>query len=133
MRRMSRWIALAAVVITLGGASCSTDQPAVCDSLEAVQGSLTRLRNASVAENGLTQLKTDLSQLKVDLQQFLADAKAESATEVDAVQTAVSQFSATLATARATPDAANLSAVRSSLNVLAAGVRDLGENLSGTC
>jgi hypothetical protein len=130
---MSRWIAFAAAAAALGAGACSTDQPAVCESLGAVQHTLTRIRDANVSENGLTQLRADLAVLKNDLDQLLADTKEEFGAEADAVRTAMSQFSASLATARATPDAASLSAVRSAMNLVVAGVRDLGDDLSGTC
>ena len=130
---MSRCIAFAAVAVALGAGACSTDQPPVCESLGAVQDTVTRIRNANVSENGLTRLKTDLAQLKVDLEQLYADAKVDFAAEVDELRATVSQFSASVATARAAPDAANLSAVRWSMNTMVTGVRDLGDDLSGTC
>ena len=136
MGRTSRAIAFATAAVVLGTGACGTDQPekpAVCESLAAVQDNLTRIRNVTVAENGLTQFKTDLAQLKVNLQQLATDAKAEFATELQPVQAAANQLSASVDTARATPDATNLSGVRTSLNVLASSVQEFGDGLSGTC
>lgn len=136
MGRISRTIATATAAVVLGTGACGTDQPdqpAVCDSLAAVQDTVTRIRNVTVAENGLTQFKTDLAQLKVDLQQLSTDAKAEFATELEPVQAAATQLSTSVDTARAAPDATNLSGVRTSLNVLASSVQQLDDGLSGTC
>jgi hypothetical protein len=133
MRSTSRVIAGAAVFAALGTGACSTDQPAVCDSFAAVQNSIDQIRNANVTENGLTQLRTDLTQLRTNMQQLLADAQAQFASEAQAVQAAATQFSASVATARADPNAANLSAVRPPLNALQSSVQTLGVAMSGTC
>jgi len=118
---------------TLGIAGCSTNQPPVCDSLAAVQNSVEQIRNANVGENGLSQLRTDLHQLKVNLQQLYTDAKTQFGSDVEALKAAVNQFSASLATARATPDATNLAAVRTAVTTLGDSVRHLGDAMSGTC
>jgi hypothetical protein len=127
------WIAGVVVVTTLGAGGCSTDKPAVCDSLAAVQNSIDQIRNANVGENGLSLVRTELSQLKVNLEQLYADAQAQFASEIQAVQAAAAQTSASLATARAMPDAANVAAVRAPLNALQTSMRSLGDAMSGTC
>src|SRR4051794_2090211 len=77
MTRTSRWIAVAAVMGTLGVGGCSTDKPPVCDSVAAAQKTVDQIHNANVSENGLSQIKTDLNQLKLDLGQVKTDAQAQ--------------------------------------------------------
>jgi flagellar capping protein FliD len=133
MRSTSKVIAGAVVFAALGTGACSTDQPAVCDSFEAVQNSVDHIRNTNVAENGLIQLQTDLTQLRTNLQQLVADAQAQFASEAQAVQAAATQFSSSVTTARADPNAGNLAAVRPPMNALQTSVQALGDTMKGTC
>ncbi|MEV8508900.1 hypothetical protein AB0368_29275 [Actinoplanes sp. NPDC051475] len=133
MRRIPKWIAIAAVSALLGAGGCGTDQPPVCDSLAAVQATMNQVRNANVAENGLTYLETNLQQLKLDLRQLATDATAQFAPEVEVVRAAANQFSASLDTARADLDVTALAGVRATLGTLQNSVRNLGDAMSGTC
>jgi uncharacterized phage infection (PIP) family protein YhgE len=130
---MSSLLAVVAVAGAFGAAACSTGQPAVCDSLAAVQNTADHIRNANVSENGVTQLETDLRQLRPALQQLYSDAQAQFATELDAVRAASDQFAASVAAARAAPDATTLSAVRTSMTAMQQSVQTLGSAMSGTC
>ena len=130
-RMLARITAVAAA--TLGLAGCGTDQPPVCDSLEAAQATMNQIRTAHVSENGLAPLKGYLQQLGADVRKLLADAGTQFAPEVDAVRTAADQVSTTVTAARESPDAPHLSAVRTSVNVLRTELRDLGDAMSGTC
>lgn len=133
MTRISTRIAVVTAVATLGIGGCGTDKPPGCDSLEAVQTTMHQIRNANVAENGLTQLRTDLQQLRRDLQQLRTDAEAQFAPQVGVVKTAADQFSTSIAAARDKPDAATLSAVRTSLGALQTSIQGLRDAMSGTC
>jgi hypothetical protein len=130
---MSRWIAVAVALATLGAGACGTDKPAVCDSFAAVQNSIEHIRNANVAENGLSQLTTDLSQLKPSLEQLYADAKTQYTAEIESLRAAVSQFSANLTTARTEPNAHNLAGAGIALAALQDSARRLADAISGTC
>jgi HPt (histidine-containing phosphotransfer) domain-containing protein len=133
MRWISRWIAISVVLGTFGLAGCSTNRPPVCDSVAAVQDTVAQVQNANVTENGLSQLKTDLHQLRTNLQQLSADAQTQLAPQVEALKVATNQFSASLTTARATPNAANLSSVHTAMTALQDSARHLGDAVSGTC
>ncbi|MFI7600361.1 hypothetical protein [Actinoplanes sp. NPDC049681] len=133
MTRTPKWIAAAAVSALLGAGGCGTDQPPVCDSLAAVQATMNQVRNANVAENGLTYLETNLQQLRLDLQQLRTDAAAQFGPQVEVVRAAADQFSASVDTARADPDVKALAGVRATLNTLQNSVRNLGDAMSGTC
>lgn len=117
----------------LGAGGCGTDQPQVCDSLAAVQATMNQVRNTNVSENGLPPLKANLQQLKLDLQQLTTDAAAQFAPQVEVVKAAANQFSASVDSARADPDAGALTTVRATLGTLQNSVRSLGDAMSGTC
>jgi len=129
---MPTWIAIAAALAVLAG-GCSTDQAPVCDSLAAVQTSIDHVRDANVSENGLSQLKTDLSQLKSELLSLRTDGQQQFPGQIEAVRAAADQLSASIATARATPDVATLASVRTSMSGLQNSVGQLADAMSGTC
>lgn len=133
MRRMSTWISVAAAVGVLTAGGCGTDQPAACAHLDAAQATMAHVRNANVSENGLSQLRTDLSQLRANLIQLRTDAQAKYPTEIEAVQGTVNQLAASVATARATPDATTLAAVRTAVSGLQDSIQHLADAMSGTC
>jgi hypothetical protein len=135
MRPISRWIAIALVLgaLATGGCAEAEDQPPVCDSFAAVQQTIGQIKNANVAENGLSQLKTDLQKLKTDLEKLYADAAASFATQVQAIRAAADTLAASIATARADPNTTNLAAVRTALAGVPASVQALGDAMKGTC
>jgi len=133
MNRISRWIVGVVLLAPLGAGACGADEPPVCKSLAAVRNSAGQIRNANVSENGLSQLKADLTELNLALRQFGGEARTEFAAEIEAVRAATTRLSASVSTARATPDAASLAAVRPSLNALRASVQSLAAAASGTC
>jgi hypothetical protein len=133
MRRMSTCITVAAALATLTAGGCGSDQPPVCDSLAAVQTSLDHVRNTNISENGLSQLQADVSQLRADLIQLRTDGQVKFATEIEGVRGAVNQFAASVAAARATPNATTLGAVGTAKSGVQESVRRLGDAMSGTC
>jgi hypothetical protein len=124
---------IAAMLSPAVAAGCGAEQAPVCASLESVQHSIQQLRDVNVAENGLSQLKTDLQQLRVHLDELTDQAAGQFSTEVQAVQAAVTQFRTTVTTARADPSAVNLAAVRTAFAAVPAAVNNLGQALAGTC
>jgi uncharacterized alpha-E superfamily protein len=133
MTQTSRWTAFGATAAVLALGGCSTDQPAVCDSLDNARHSAEQIRNANVGENGLAQVTTGLQQLGQSLRQMRADAQAQFANELTAVQTTVDQASTSVATARETPTVDTLAALRASLVQVQNNVRQLGDTMRETC
>jgi hypothetical protein len=132
MKRMTTRIA-AVTAVTLGLGGCGADPPPVCDSLAAVQTTMHQIRNANVSENGLAPLKAHLQQLKVDVRLLLTDAAAQFAPQVEGVRAAADQVSTSVAKAQETPDAAQISEVRTTLGALRSSLKELGDAMSGTC
>jgi hypothetical protein len=130
---MSTWIAVAAAVGVMTAGGCASDQPAACAHLDAVHASLENVGNDNVSENGLSQLRTDLTQLQANLIALRTAAQAQFPTEIDGVRGASNQLAATVAAARATPDATTFAAVRTALSGLQDSVGHLADAMSGTC
>jgi len=132
MRRTTAIIAAVAPGV-LPAAGCGQDTPAVCDSLTAVQNSAQHVRDTNVAENGLSQLRTNLTQLRSDLQQLMADAKGQWSEQVSEISSRLDILRASVLAPQATPSDTNIGAVRSAFNTLQQSVRDLGDAMRGTC
>jgi uncharacterized membrane protein YccC len=130
---MSAWIAIGAAVAVLGVGGCAADQPAVCDSLDAVQLTADHVRDTSVAENGLGQLMAELGQLRQDLDQLIVDAQSQFAAEAQALRASLDQLEANVTAARVAPDATHLSAVRAAVSGVRTSARQLANAMSGTC
>ncbi|MFI5897720.1 hypothetical protein ACIA5D_47310 [Actinoplanes sp. NPDC051513] len=134
MRRTTAIIMSAAVLGVLQTAGCgTTSTPAFCDSLSAVQLSAQHARETNVAENGLSQLRTNLNQLRTDVQQLITDAQGQWSEQAGQVRSNLDLLKASIEAARATPSDTNIGAVRSSLNTLMASVTDLGDAMRDTC
>ena len=132
MRRTTAIIA-AAVLGLLPVAGCSQDTPAVCDSLTAVQNSAQHVRDTNVAENGLSQLRTNLNQLRAGVQQLVADAKGQWSDQANEISGNLDILKASVQAAQATPSDTNIGAIRSALTTLQQSVRDLADAMQSTC
>ena len=124
----------AAVLGVLPTAGCGTEStPAVCDSLSAVQLSAQHVRETNVAENGLSQLRTNLTQLRTDVQQLVTDAQGRWNEQAAEIRGNLDRLKASIEAAQATPSSTTIGAIRSSLNTLMASVTDLGDAMRDTC
>ena len=122
-------VSAAAVLLT----GCSTAEPAVCESLDAVRNSVDTVSQAKLGENGLSVLAGGLTQLKADLGQFAADAKAQFQPQTDALRTSVDQLSSSVATAKADPSATTLGGVGVAVSAVQTAAVDLDAAASKTC
>src|SRR4051812_47143690 len=134
MRRIALLVS-AAVLGVLPVAGCASDSPqaVVCDSLTAVQNSAQHVRETNVAENGLSQLRTNLVQLRTDVQRLIADAKSQWAPQAQAVQSSLDQVGSTVDAAKAAPGTTAFDAVRQALVALDGSVKALGDAMRGAC
>ena len=125
----------AAVLGVLPVAGCASDSPqaVVCDSLTAVQNSAHHVRETNVAENGLSQLRTNLVQLRTDVRQLIADAKSQWAPQAQAIQSSLDEVGSTVNAAKAAPSTTAFDAVRQALAALDSSVKALGDAMRGAC
>jgi hypothetical protein len=131
---MTRPFAFAAAVLLVGSglAGCS-DQPAVCDAVDELQASVGNLEDLSISENGVGAISDSLSAIKTDLRQVKAEAEAEYATQVDAVDAGIAELTSSVDTAQQGPTAATLGAVGAAVSGLVDDVTALVEDVSSTC
>ena len=128
-----RIVTVVAALAFLGGCADEGDQPAVCDSYDAVQASADDLRNANISENGLSQVRTDLQDLRRNLEVLLDDARELYQREVDTIQAAAEQLATTVSAAKAEPGPMTLSAVGDAAAWLRETVHRLGTAMADTC
>jgi hypothetical protein len=86
-----------------------------------------------VAENGLSQLRTNLNQLRTDVQQLVADAKGQWSGQANEISGNLDILKASVQAAQATPSDTNIGAIRSALTTLQQSVRDLADAMQSTC
>ena len=120
-------------VLPVAGCASDSPQAVVCDSLTAVQNSAQHVRETNVAENGLSQLRTNLVQLRTDVRQLIADAKSQWAPQAQAIQSSLDQVGSTVNAAKAAPSTTAFDAVRQALAALDSSVKALGDAMRGTC
>jgi len=133
--KSSSTLAVTAVTVTmlLGGCGGSGDQPAVCDSLDAVQASVDHMNVANYSENGMSQMRSDLEGLKLNLQQLTDDAQAQVQPQVQAIRASADQVSASVSAAKANPTETTLDGVRGAMAALSDALRGARTAVSGTC
>lgn len=131
---MTRTVALAVATLLLGaGLSGCSDQPAVCDSVDALQASVDNLKDINLSENGVGEISDSLSTIEDDLRQVKTDAKAEWSAQVDAIEADATELTSTVETAQQGPSASTLGAVGTAVSTLVDDVTALAEDVSSTC
>jgi hypothetical protein len=129
-------VATVAAALMAGGVlvtGCASEKPPLCDSLAAVRHSADQLRDANVSENGLSAVSGDLSQLKADLAQFASDARTQYRSQVDALRASVDRLQSNVASAKESPTAASLGAVRTAVADVGNAARELRAAVADTC
>jgi hypothetical protein len=135
MRRIRRWTA----EITLAGltalalTSCAGDKPAVCTQADELRTSVQNLKDVNLSENGVGALSAAMGQVRVEFEQFRTAAGSQFQAQIDAVKAAADQLEASVAAAKAEPNAALLGAVGTSLGGLETAARSLQDAVAGTC
>lgn len=129
---------LAAAVVTAGCSSDSDsaesqDPAALCSSLDELKTSMQGLGDGTVSAESLAALQSGLEPVKTDLAQVVDDAKAQYSAQADQLEQDFDELQLVADTARTTPSAANLSAIRPALRTLADDVRGLADDVASTC
>ena len=132
----------AGAVFASGG--CSSDEPAeaaapaaatlpVCDAAASVRLTVEHIRQVEISENGLGAMRPYLQQLDTQLQTLRSEALAQFGPQAGQLKTAVDQLRASINTARENPDAAALSAVRTSVAGVRTSAQSLQDQVGTTC
>src|SRR6478672_8478614 len=99
-------VILVAGVLVASGVGCSSSgndkSSAVCTQKDAVQQSVTNLKNVKLSVSGLQTMKTDLQQLKTDVQSLAKSLGNELKPEVQAVKSSFTALDTALGSATST-------------------------------
>jgi hypothetical protein len=129
-----RAVPLMAILVALTGlAGCSSDQPDVCTSMDALEASVDNLKNVQLGENGLAEVETYLTQIRDDITDVTDAAKEQYSSEVDAVTDAVDDIDEVLRIAKDQPSAATLRPLAEGVTALASGLTALQRAVSDSC
>lgn len=134
MRPLRSTILSAVCLVGIGaGLSACSDQPAVCDDVDALKSSVENIKDAQLGENGLDTITTQLSLMKNSLKEIQGSASSMYPTEVAAVRSAADSLSTSVSAATSDPTASSIAAVADSVTRLASAVGDLGTAVKDTC
>jgi hypothetical protein len=111
----------------------TTGPPALCSSTDALQASMTDLRDVQVVENGTAALEEAVASVRSDLENVVDDAKAEYSTQVDDLQAGFNAVQEATTVALNAPSGGTLSAVTSSIRALADDVNTFADDVASTC
>jgi hypothetical protein len=129
-----RAVPLMAILLALTGlAGCSSDEPDLCTSVDALESSVDNLKNVQLGENGLAEVETYLTQIRDDITDVTTAAKQEFEPEVDAVTDAVDDIDEVLRIAKDKPSAATLRPLAEGVTALASGLTALQQAVSDSC
>lgn len=130
------WNAAAATLIPLTFvlAACGdSNKPAVCDSLDTLNKSVSDLRSTSLNSDGVQALQNNLIQVKNDLAKVKTDAKSQFQTQLNALDASMGQASSTISGARDKVSPQSLAAVGASLREVSSSYQALEDAISDTC
>ena len=129
-----RAVPLMAILLALTGlAGCSSDEPDLCTSVDALESSVDNLKNVQLGENGLAEVETYLTQIRDDITDVTTAAKQEFEPEVDAVTDAVDDIDEVLRIAKDKPSAATIGPLAEGVTALASGLTALQQAVSDSC
>lgn len=134
MRGVRRLGAVAICLVAVGsGLGACSDQPAVCDDVDALKSSMENIRDAQLGENGLDTVTTQLALMKNSLLAIRGTASSQYPTQVAAVRSAADNLTTAVSAAKADPTASSIAAVAGDISALGSAVNDLGTALKDTC
>lgn len=130
-------LVLALVSVLLGASlvGCGgKDKPAVCGSVDTLQGSIGDLKDISLTSSGaLSSLQTQLTTVKNDFDALKTDAKSQFATQITAVDTSYTTLKTSAEAASSAPSATTLATAAAALSAFASSVQTLVTDVQATC
>lgn len=126
--------AVAALVLGVSLVGCSSDNAAVCGSVDNLKTSVDSAKKIDVTSStGISDLQNGLAAVDTNLAQVKTDAKSEFSFELTAVDTASNALKTSLTTAKSDPAAATLAAAASASQAFVASVQTLSTKVKSTC
>jgi hypothetical protein len=127
-------LALPTLLLAASLAACGADEPAVCSSVDSLKSSAGDIKDVDVgSSSALSDLQTGLKAVEGDLADVKADAKAEFATQISAVETSYATLRTSVKAATAGPTAATLAAAGTALPAFGGDVQTLISDVQSTC
>jgi len=121
---------LGASLVACGG----KDKPAVCNSVDTLESSITDLKNIDITSSGaVSSLQTQLTTVKSNFDAVKADAKSQFSTQIDAVDSAYTTLVSTATTAKSSPSAANLATLAAAASAMLSNLQTLVSDVQATC
>ena len=131
LARVLSTVALTGALLTSCGGS---EQPAVCDDVDALRTSLTSLQAFNIYDtNVLSDLRVVLDQIRTEVDQLAADASEEYSTEIDAVKASTDDLEASAEAAVADPTQAALKSLAAAVTTFSTSFKDLRAAVGDTC
>lgn len=131
LARVLSTVALTGALLTSCGGS---EQPAVCDDVDALRTSLTSLQAFNITDtNVLADLRVVLDQIRTEVDQLAADASEEYSTEIDAVKTSTDDLEASAEAAVADPTQAALKTLADDVRNFSTSFKDLRAAVGDAC
>lgn len=126
--------AVAALVLGVSLVGCSSDNAAVCGSVDNLKTSVDSAKKIDVTSStGISDLQNGLAAVDTNLAQVKTDAKSQFSSELTAVDTAYNALKTSLTTAKSDPAAATLVAAASASQAFVASVETLSTKVKSTC
>jgi hypothetical protein len=122
----------AAVAVALAGCGGS-GKPAYCADRDALQSSLTELKNVNVGAEGIEEVKAKLTKVESDAQALVASARKEFGPQASALESSVSKLKTSAQSAAAAPSAQSFAAVAGAASGVASTFGELSSAVSSKC
>lgn len=128
-------IAVAALALLSGcGSSGGTSaEPAVCTDVDAIQATVTSMKDVQIGQGAVPQIKTDLVQLQGQLQTLKTNAQDQYATQIDGVTTALTTLQSAVQAVESSPSATALGTLTTAVGTTVTAVQTLTTAVSDTC
>jgi len=124
--------AIVAVAVALAGCGGS-GKPAYCSDRDALQKSLTELKNVNVSAEGIDEVKAKLTKVESDAQALANSARKEFSPQASTLESSVSKLKTSAQSAAAAPTAQSFAAVASAASGVASAFGDLSSAVSSKC
>jgi len=134
MQAVRRGAAAATSVGLLGfGLAACSSTPAVCTDVDSVQATVHQLKNLELGKNTLSDLQKQLTKLSKQVRQLAADASSQYSAQITAVRSSLQRLQAGVSAAIANPSATSVSQLGTDAKALESSVTKLSKAVSSTC
>lgn len=117
----------------LAGTSACTEEPAVCDDVEALRADLDELEAIQLEPGALAEFAAVLDEAAADVDRLVEGAASEYEDEIDAVQSTALALTASVETATQAPSGPAVTQVSADFGAFTTAVDDLVGSIGDDC